>query len=123
MTGKKERLIYLCTHGTEDAEKATLPFAMALGAQATDLDVTVVLQAGAVLLAVKGEAEHVIARGMASLKEQMDEYLGNGGRIAACSACLTARKIGREDLLPDVEVVSVSWLNGEFSSATNVVCY
>lgn len=84
MTGKKEKLISHCIHGIEDAEKATLPFAMALGAQATDLDVTVVLQAGAVLLAVKGE---------------------------------------REGLLPDVEAVSVSRLNGEFSSAPNVVCY
>lgn len=123
MTGHTEHLVYLCTHGPEDPEKATLPFAMALGAQATERGVTLILQAGAVLLAVKGEAEHVFARGMAPLKEQLDEYLGSGGKLLACSACLTARQVDGSSILDTVEVVSVTRLNNEFTAATNVICY
>jgi len=123
MTGHTENLVYLCTHGPEDPEKATLPFAMALGAQATERGVTVILQAGAVLLAVKGEAEHVFARGMAPLKDQLDEYLASGGKLLACSACLTARQVDGSSLLDAVEVVSVTRLNNDFTAATNVICY
>lgn len=123
MSERKKRITYLCTHGPEDAEKATLPFAMAIGAQAMDMDVVVILQSAAVGIAVKGVAEHIFAGGMAPLKDQMDEYLGNGGEIVVCSACLTARKLESGHLLAEVKVVSVSWLNSEFSASNNVVCY
>ena len=43
MSDKKTKLVYLCTHGPEDPEKATLPFSMALGAMATDMDTVVIL--------------------------------------------------------------------------------
>lgn len=116
-------ILYLCTHGPDDAERATLPFAMAIGAQATDMAVTLVLQSDGVLLAVAGEAEQVSARGMAPLKEQLDEFVSNGGKLLACSACLTARQVSTDSLLEGVEVVSAARLSAEFSGAANVVCY
>lgn len=117
------KILYLCTHGPDDAERATLPFAMAIGALATDMAVTLVLQSEGVLLAVAGEAEHISARGMAPLKEHLDEYVTNGGKLLACSACLTARQVSKDSLLEGVEVVSAARLNDEFSGASNVICY
>lgn len=119
----REKILYLCTHGADDAERASLPFAMAIGAQVSEMAVTIVLQSEGVVIAVAGEAEHISARGFAPLKEQMDEYMANGGVLLACSACLTARQVSRSSLLEGVEVVSAARLNAEFFRAAHVICY
>ena len=123
MSEEKAKLVYLCTHGPEDPEKATLPFSMALGAMAMDMDTVVILQAGAVLLVKEGVADHLFAAGIMPFKEQMDLYLDDGGTIIACTACLSARKIAKETIDSRVELGSVARLAKEFSEATNVICY
>jgi len=45
---EKEKIIYIGTHGGEDPERASLPFVLANGAQAMDVEAVVVLQGAAV---------------------------------------------------------------------------
>jgi uncharacterized protein involved in oxidation of intracellular sulfur len=123
MGEQKQKLVYLCTHGPEDPEKAILPFSMALGAMAMDFEAVVILQSGAVLLAMKCAADHVLAAGMSPLKEQLDIFLADGGKLIACTACLSARKIEKGMLDERIQVGSVASLAKEFSEATNVICY
>ena len=123
MEAKKEKLVYLCTHGPENPEKATLPVSMALGAMAMDMEAVVILQADGVLLAKKGVSSHVIPAGMTSFEEQFNFFLEDGGVVVACTACLSARKIGKEMLDERIELGSVARLAKECSEARNIVCY
>lgn len=123
MSEKKERLVFLAKHGPEHPEKATLPFAMALGAMASDMDAVVVLQSDGGMLALRGVAKHVLPQGMAPLLELLDLFVADGGKLLVCSACLTARKIGDGELIEGVEKASVARLAKEFSEATNVISY
>ncbi len=96
MTEKKEKLILMCTHGPEDPERATIPFVMATTAQASDMDVVIGLQVDGVLLARKGVAETIAAPAFPPLKELMDIYLENGGKIFGLRALrkITPNKSG-----------------------------
>jgi predicted peroxiredoxin len=119
----KGRLVYVCTQGPEDPEKATLPFSMALGALAMEYEAIIILQSNAVLLTRKGVAEHVFAAGITPLKEQMDLFLSEGGQVVVCTACLTARKIEEKELIEKVEIGSVARFATECAEAANVICY
>ena len=119
----KKRLVYLCTKGPEDPEKATLPFSMALGALAMEYEAIIILQSNAVLLARKGVAEHVFAAGITPLKEQMDLFLAEGGQVVVCTACLSARKIAEKELDEKIELGSVARFATECAEASNVICY
>ena len=56
-----KKLFILCTHGPEDAERATIPFAMATAAQASDVEVVMGFQAEGVKLATKDSLGKVFA--------------------------------------------------------------
>lgn len=123
MERDKGKLVYLCTQGPENPEKATLPFSMALGALAMEYEATIILQSNAVFLAREGIAGHVLAAGITPLKEQMDLFLSEGGHLVVCTACLTARKIEEKELNKKVEIGSVARFATECAEAANVICY
>ena len=97
-----------CTHGQEDAERATLPFIVANVAVTADQATTVFLTAEAVRIATRGYAESVRAHGMKPLAEVMQSYLENGGIIWACGACTGPRGIGEADLIPGAQIVTAA---------------
>jgi len=49
-----EKIIYICTCGEKDAEKAHIPFVLAVAALATDIKATIALQGDAIYIATKG---------------------------------------------------------------------
>lgn len=123
MSEKKEKIVFIGTHGPEHPEKATFPFLMANAAQAMDIEAVVALQGVSVLLARKGCAEHVFAAGMTPLKELMDSFLENGGRLLTCMPCVEERKIKPEELIPQTELVMAGVLILEVNSATSTLVY
>lgn len=48
---KREKILYVVSHGTDDSERATLPFVHANGALAMDVEAVVILLGPAVMLA------------------------------------------------------------------------
>jgi predicted peroxiredoxin len=101
----KKFLIH-CTHGKEDAERATLPFIVANAAATADQEATVFLTAEAVRIATRGYADPIRKEGMKPLMEVMQSYLENGGKIWACGACTGPRGITEGDLIPGAQIVT-----------------
>lgn len=95
-----------CTHGAEDAERATLPFIAANVAASADQDSAVFLTAEAVRIATRGYADTVQAHGMKPLADVMQSYLQNGGTVWACGACTGPRGITDADLIPGAQIVT-----------------
>ena len=73
-----------CTHGSEDAERATLAFVVGNVAASADQDVVVLLTIDGVWLATKGCADGVHKDGFQPLQEVMESFTANGGQIWAC---------------------------------------
>jgi predicted peroxiredoxin len=121
---KKEKLLIMCTHGPEDAERATIAFVMATAAQASEVEVLVGLQADGGLLAKKGIAEGVSAAAFPPLKQLLDTYLEAGGKLFVCGPCVKSRQIDPEtDFVPGASVVNAATFIKEATEATNVLIY
>lgn len=119
-----EKLILMCTHGPEDPERATIPFVMATAAQASDVEVVIGLQVSGVLLAKKGVAEEIAAPSFPPLKDLLDIYLENGGKLLVCGPCVKSRQIDPEtDFVPGATVVNAATFVKETTEATNVLVY
>lgn len=117
------KLLIISTVGPENPEKASLPFVLATASQALEVEVTMILQSSAVVLAKKGEAEKVNAEGFQPLKEMLDTFLDMGGKLYLCSPCLKQRQIVKEDLIEGTEIVAAGTLVDSVMSASQVVTY
>ena len=100
---KHEKMVVVATHGCEDPERASLPFLMGNAALVMDAEVTVVLQGAGVILAKKGCYEHIFASGLPPLKELVDTFLEQGGRLLVCMPCIEERKITTDMLVDPAE--------------------
>jgi predicted peroxiredoxin len=89
----------MVTHGAENSELATIPFVMAVTAQASDVDVLMGFQGNGVMLTVKGMVDHVAASGFPPLKDLLKTYTEGGGKIYVCGPCVGSRKIAQPDMV------------------------
>lgn len=81
MAEAKEKLVFVDTCAEEEPEKACFPFLLATAAQAMDIEAVVVLQSNGVWLAQKGYAEKIAVPGFVPLKQLIDSYVTNGGKL------------------------------------------
>ena len=123
LMAENEKLVIICTYGGENPVKATLPFVMATAAQASDVEVVVILQSNAVVLAKVGEAEKSSAKGFVPVKELIDTYISLGGRLLLCSPCLKERNIGKEELINGTSIIAAGTVVSEVMSARSVLTY
>lgn len=120
---KKEKILYIATHGPEDPERATLPFVLANAALSMGVDAVIALQGSAVWLAYSGTMEHVFAGGLPPLKTLVEGFLDQGGRLLVCSPCIKHREIDPSDLMERSEVIAAAVLTSEILSAKAVLNY
>jgi uncharacterized protein len=114
------RLLINCTHGREDAERATLPFIVGNVAASADQEAVVLLTVDGVWNATPGYADKVCKEGFQPLADVMKSFVANGGQIWACGACAKPRGITDADMVPGAKIVSaasvVEWLASGASS-------
>ena len=102
------KVLVNCTHGKEDAERATLPFIVGNVAATADQETVVLLTVEGVWLATEGYAEGVQKEGFQPAKEIIDSFVSNGGRVWACGACTKPRGITDADLIPGAKIVTAA---------------
>lgn len=103
-----ERFLFTCTHGGEDAERATLPFIAASVAAASGYAAAVVCTAEGVWLGTRGYAQRVAHPGMPPLADLYAQLVEAGGEVWLCSACTRPRGIGEEQLAPGARIVGAA---------------
>jgi predicted peroxiredoxin len=119
----QEKLVIMVTHGPDDPELATIPFAMAGAAVASDVDVVMGFQGEGCLLVKKGVAETVTAPEFAPLGQLLDAVREFGGQLLVCSPCVKSRGLTQDDLVAGAEVVAAARFVAEITSATNSLVY
>jgi uncharacterized protein involved in oxidation of intracellular sulfur len=119
----KEKLVIVATHAADDPERATIPFVLANAAMATEMGVTVVLQAEGVRLAVIDEAKKINAEAFPPLQNLMKDFSGMGGVLMVCVPCLKARKIQESQIIPGTRFVAAGTIVAEVAAADKTLTY
>ena len=104
------QLIVSCTHGKEDAERATLPFIVGNVAASADQQAAVLLTIDGVWIATKGYADDIQKEGFPPLREVLQSFVANGGEIWACGTCTKPRGIGEGDLIEGARIVTAAYV-------------
>jgi uncharacterized protein len=105
MSGK---LIFNCTHGKEEPERATLPFVAANIAAAAGQEAIVLCTIDAVWLGTEGGSDGVAQPGLPVLAGLYTEFIGNGGQVWLCGACAKPRGITEEHLAKGATIVGAA---------------
>jgi predicted peroxiredoxin len=123
LSQEKDKIVLMCTHGPEDAERATIPFVLATAAQALDTEAVIGLQVEGVRLAVKGVADDVAAPSFLPLRQLLDSYLESGGQLLVCGPCVKSRNLNPEDFVTGATIVTAGVFMSEITEASNVLVY
>ncbi|HEU5318557.1 MAG TPA: DsrE family protein [Chloroflexota bacterium] len=97
-----------CTHGREDAERATLPFIVGNVAATADQEAVVLLTVDGVWLATKGYADDIQKEGFQPLRDVIRSFVENGGQVWACGACTKPRGITEDTLIEGARIVTAA---------------
>ena len=106
-----------------NGDKATVGFVVANAALGSDKDTMVFLSIDGIWAAVRGEVDKVDeGEPFAPLKELVDKFVKNGGKILVCSPCMKKRGVTEDMLIegasPAGGAALVEWLsNGSPSVA------
>ena len=95
-----EKLIFNCTWGRDDAERATLPFVAANIAAVAGHDAIVLCTLDAVHLGTTYGTDGIASSGLPKLCDLFAEFVRNQGKVWLCGACTKPRGI-TEDQLAD----------------------
>jgi len=120
---RTEKIVYISTNGPENPEKASLPFVLANAAMVMEVETLVTLQGAAVFLAKKGMLEHVHAAGFAPLKQLVESFFEQGGKLVVCVPCIQERKIDVSELIENAVPMSGGALTEEILSANATLVY
>jgi len=102
------KLLINCTHGRDDAERATLAFVVGNVAASADQDAVVLLTIEGVWLATRGYADEIHKEGFPPLSEVIQSFRANGGQIWACGTCTKPRGITEDQLIEGAKIVTAA---------------
>jgi predicted peroxiredoxin len=118
-----EKLIFNCTWGREDSERATLPFVAANIAATAGQEAIVLCTIEAVRLGTKGGAEGVEATGLPRLCDLLSQFVANQGKVWLCGACTKPRGITEEQLAEGVTIVGAAKVVEEIVAGAKTVAF
>ena len=119
----KEKLIFNCTWGREDPERATLPFVAANIAATAGQEAVVLCTIEAVRLGTNGGSAGVEAPGLPKLCDLMDEFIRNQGKVWLCGACAKPRGITEDHLAAGVTIVGAAKVVEELTAGARTVAF
>jgi len=102
------KILVNCTHGKEDPERATLSFVVGNVAATADQEAVVLLTIEGARLATTGYSDGVQKEGFQPLKDVIQAFVANGGKIWACGSCTKPRGITDADLIAGAKIVTAA---------------
>jgi predicted peroxiredoxin len=118
-----ERLIFTCTHGAEDPERATLPFVAANVAAMAGQDAVVLCTIDGVWLGTHGGADPVSHEGLPPLAQVYREFVESGGEVWLCGACTKPRGIDDEQVAKGATIVGAARVVEELANGAKSIAF
>ena len=116
-------LMFNCTYGKEDHERATLPFVAANIAAAAGQQAVVLCTIEAVRLGTEGGTDGIASPGLPALKDLYAEFVGNGGEVWLCGSCTKPRNIGEDQCAKGAKIVGAAKVIEELSNGARAVAF
>ncbi len=114
-------LMISCTYGKDNPERAVLPLIVGNTAVAADQQATIFLTIEGVWLGTKGYADGITKEGFPPLKQILDSFLANGGRLWVCGTCAKPRGITQANLIEGAAIVTAANLVEELVGGAQMV--
>jgi len=118
-----DKLIFNCTHGKNDPERATLPFVAANIAATAGQDAVVLCTIEAVWLGTEGGAEGVSAPGLPVLVDLYQEFVENGGQVWLCGACTKPRGITEDAVAKGATIIGAAKVVEEVVGGAKTIAF
>jgi uncharacterized protein len=118
-----EKLIFNCTAGADDPERATLPFIAANIAASAGQDAVVLCTVEAVHLGTNGGTDGVAFEGIPALSDVYQEFIGNGGTVWLCGVCTKPRGITEGDCAKGSQIVGAAKVVEEIVSGAKAIAF
>lgn len=99
--------LFIMTNISDNADKAALPLVLANAALVDKKDALLWLTLDGVQLARKGAVDEIQPESFASIKELLDTFIENGGRIGVCPPCAKTHNVTDDNKLDHAE-----WMGG-----------
>ena len=118
-----ETLIFNCTHGKEDAERAILPFVAANVAASSGQRSVVLCTIDAVWLGTEGGTAGVEKEGFPVLEDLYGEFVGNGGEVWLCASCTKPRGITEDKLAKGAQITGAAYVVEQVVAGARTVAF
>lgn len=118
-----EKLIFNCTYGKDDPERATLPFVAANIAATAGQEAVVLCTVDAVWLGTSGGTADIAADGLPALSGLFTEFVENGGQVWLCAACTKPRGITEDDAVKGATIVGAAKVVEEIVNGAKTVAF
>lgn len=109
-SGNRERdepLLFVCTSGPGDPERATIPYIAAATAAASGRRAIAICTIDGVWTGTSRHAD-IQSPGIPALADLMRTLLDNDGEVWLCGACTGPRDIGPDDLIDGATIVGAA---------------
>lgn len=111
------------TNGNEDVERASLAFVLGNTALSSGQDTSILLSINGVYIPTNGYTEGLQAEGFPPLKELLDNFVSNGGKLLVCGACAKPRNIQADDLINAAELVGAATAIANMANGAQVISF
>jgi len=118
-----DKLIFNCTYGKDDPERATLPFVAANIAATAGQDAVVLCTIDAVWLGTERGTEGIAQEGLPALSDLYAEFVENGGQVWLCGACTKPRGITEEQVSKGATIVGAAKVVEEVVAGAKTVAF
>jgi len=116
-------LLFNCTYGKDDPERATLPFVAANIAAAAGQQSVVLCTIEAVRLGTDGGTDGIASPGLPVLKDLYEEFVGNGGEVWLCGSCTKPRGITENQCAKGAKIVGAAKVVEEITNGARAVAF
>ena len=103
-----DKLLFHCTYGKEDPERAILPFVAANVAAIAGQESIVVLTIEGVWLGTKSGTDGISKEGFPELTQLYSEFVENGGQVWLCGTCAKPRGITDDQLAEGAKITGAA---------------
>jgi predicted peroxiredoxin len=118
-----DKLIFNCTYGKDDPERATLPFVAANIAATAGQEAVVLCTIEAVWLGTEGGTEGIAQKGLPVLNELFAEFVDGGGQVWLCGSCTKPRGITEEQVSKGATIVGAAKVIEEIVAGARTVAF
>jgi predicted peroxiredoxin len=118
-----DRMIFVCSHGKDDPERAIVAFAAASTAAIAGLPTAVLCTIEGVWLGTEGGTDGFEKEGLPSLPELFGNVVENGGEVWLCGVCTRPREITEDQCVKGAKIVGAATIVEEVANGAKLLTY